>query len=139
GAFIFHIFGGKLPEELKELCGRHVIYEGYVDDLNTALMHMDIALVPSLYGAGMQQKVFEPLARGIPTVTSPRAIAKYPFKDGKSYFGASTAEEYVEALIDLRVPERRRQLSEEATRVSREEFNKEALDREVLAALDAIS
>ncbi|MBI2443838.1 MAG: glycosyltransferase [Candidatus Magasanikbacteria bacterium] len=73
-AFQFHIFGMKFPADLQSFIRDNVHYEGYVDDLNAALQPMDIAMIPSLSGAGMQQKIFEPLARGFPTITHGRGV-----------------------------------------------------------------
>src|SRR5262249_46308871 len=87
GTFVFHIFRRKLPQELQLHSSSHLVYEGYVENLETRLAQMDIALTPSLMGAGMQQKVFEPIVRGIPTITSPRAIAGYDLVEGREYSG----------------------------------------------------
>lgn len=129
GSFVFHILGGKLPESLRERCdGKEIIHEGYVEDIDGLLAKMDVALIPSLMGAGMQQKVFEPLSRGLPTVTSPRAIAGYPFESGREYLGARSTEEFVEALLELRNISKRRALTQAAREVSAKIFSQEALD-----------
>lgn len=81
--FKIHILGAKLPQDLKNILPANTIYEGYVADLELFLKDMDIALVPSLCGAGQQLKVFEPIVRGIPTITSSRALAGYDLVDGQ--------------------------------------------------------
>ena len=136
GAFVFHITGAKLPPELAEKAV-HVgcRYEGYVPNLGEFLSHIDIALIPSLYGAGMQQKVFEPISRGIPTITSPRAIAGYPFESEKHYKGAVTAVEYVNALLSLRSTEVRLGMSSAASHESVRLFSRETLDAIVQNAI----
>lgn len=135
GTFVFHIFGGKLPKELEQYCdGLHVIYEGYVESgrFDEVIASMDIALVPSLMGAGMQQKVFEPIARGIPTITSPRAIAGYAFVDGREYVGAHTTAEFVQALLELRDLRRRQSLASVASRKAAELFSQTEFDEIVV-------
>jgi len=139
GCFVFHILGGKLPSELQKQCdGLHIIHEGYVQNLDDFLKGMDIALVPSLMGAGMQQKVFEPLARGIPTLTSSRAIAGYPFKAGVHYIEGTDAHSFAAALIALQDVGKRATLAEAASSLSSELFSEQVLDAIVDDALNAI-
>ena len=136
GKFIFHIFGGKLPEELVARCdGIQVVHEGYVDDLDSKLQEMDIALIPSLMGAGMQQKVFEPITRGIPTITSLRAIAGYDLEPEKEYLPAHTTSEFVNALLSLEDSSRRRTLAEAASKKTARLFSQEALDKIVIEGI----
>ena len=140
GEFVFHILGGKLPEYLQKKCdGVTVVHEGYVPDLDVFLKNMDIACIPSLMGAGMQQKVFEPMVRGFPTITSPRAIAGYDFMPGKQYVNATTSVEFVNALLQLRDPAHRVRLGQAATDRTVELFSQEVLDETVLAGLSAFA
>ena len=135
GKFIFHILGAKMPPELMKYFTTHVIYEGYVADLDVFLSRMDIALIPSLFGAGMQQKIFEPLARGIPTITSKRGIAGYPFRDGEDVLWAETAAEFSRALLALSAIERRRALSEHALRLCNKIFSPELTHERIMKTL----
>lgn len=102
--FIFHIFGKKIPSELLCFIDNHrIVYHQYINKIEyeSLLKQMDIAIVPSLYGAGMQQKVFEPLARGFPLITSARGLVGYDFLNGKHLILADRAIEYVNALERL--------------------------------------
>ena len=90
-------------------------------------------------GAGMQQKVFEPMVRGFPTITSPRAIAGYDFMPGKQYVNATTSVEFVNALLQLRDPAHRVRLGQAATDRTVELFSQEVLDETVLAGLSAFA
>jgi len=138
GKFMFHILGKKLPEDLQKHCGVNVKEEGYVPDLDKFLDEMDIAVIPSLLGAGMQQKIFEPLVLGIPTVTSPRGIADYPFKDSKHVLLAKTKDEYVGAIIKMQDVELRKKLSENSLALCKEIFSQKKLDEIVLRGLNFI-
>lgn len=139
GEFVLHILGSKVPEEYKQYFTDECVCEGYVENLNTFLPTMDIALVPSLMGAGQQQKVFEPLARGIVTITTPRAVAGYDFTEGVEYVGATTPQEYVEALLLLRDKALRDLLSGRALQKSVALFAQEKLDSTVLAAMPKLT
>ena len=127
GEFVFSITGGKLPTTLNKACGKNIHYEGYVDDLNIFLSNIDIAIAPSLFGAGMQQKVFEPIARGIPTITSSRALAGYPFIDKKEVLLANTPEEFVDALLSLRSVSIRKALTDQAIKMASTNFSEEQI------------
>ncbi len=139
GSFVFHILGGKLPTELQALCdGVHVVYEGYVHDIDTFLQGMDVALMPSLMGAGMQQKVFEPLVRGIPTITSRRAIAGYPYEPGTHFIEGTDASSFAAAIIALQDADKREALAEAASTLSAELFSRQSLDAIVESALSTL-
>jgi len=126
-AFCLHVFGGKAPPDLRQDAAADLIFHGFVPDLENALDNMDIALVPSLYGCGMQQKVFEPLCRGFPTVTSRRALAGYPFEIGRDVLLARSADDFVACLLELRDAQGRTELAANASRRAADLFSNEQL------------
>lgn len=131
-AFTIHIIGGKIPASVSEKKFPNVQMHGYVPDLNTFLADIDIALSPSLSGEGMQQKVFEPIVRGIPTVTSARAMACYPFFDGIHIITATEdPESFVHALGNLRDASIRKKLSQNAIRMAENQFS-ETLYKDII-------
>ncbi len=125
GEFRLHLFGGKIPPDLQALEADDLIVHGFVPDLEPELSEMDIAVVPSLYGCGMQQKIFEPLCRGFPTVTSQRGLAGYPFRDGEEVLLARNLNDFTARLLDLQSPECRSRLSANASRLAAELFSAE--------------
>jgi len=140
GEFIFHISGRKLPEEYKKYFADDVIYHGYLDygALDKLLLDMDIALIPSFFGAGMQQKIFEPLCRGIPTITSERGIAGYPFRHKENVYLAKTTEDFISGLLELRDVSLRKKLSQESIKTAQKIFSQTALDSIVQSAIDTL-
>ncbi len=137
GIFKFYILGKKLPKDLEKYLIANVEYVGY-QDTRIYLASMDIALIPSLYGAGMQQKIFEPLTMGIPTITSERGIADYPFISDKDVLFADTAEEYVTCLEKCIPVEKRKALSESSSKVAQEVFSQEAIDTIVKNSIEDV-
>lgn len=136
--FVLHITGGKLPpqeHELAQRLGKAIVYEGYVPDLDSFLSGMDIAVVPSLYGGGLQLKIFEPLCRGIPLVTSERGLAGYPFFDKVHLRLASTAEEFCDSIIELKTLEQRITLGQSGKQQAINLFSHEKSDQTLFAAL----
>lgn len=134
-SFQFHIFGKKLPQEYESFLGKNVLYRGYVENLDTALEEMDIALVPYLQkgdARGMQQKIFEPLARGFPTVTSKNGLAGYPFENEKHLLLAENADEFARQLARLKDVQLRERIASGVKSRSRELFSQEVLDSIIL-------
>lgn len=126
GQFVFHVFGGKVPGVLDKYFTKNVIKKNYVpeEDFAEEMSKMDMAIVPSIVGAGMQQKVFAPLAMGFPTITSKHGLAEYPFANKKEVLVAETLEEYVRALGALRDFNLRKELGERAKNLSELLFSK---------------
>jgi hypothetical protein len=114
GVFCFHAVGANAPEAMINSAPPSFHYHGYVRDLEVFLSDMDIALAPSLMGAGMQQKVWEPIVRGIPTITSPRALAGYNIEGGTEVMLATTADEFVLSLEKMISLDTRKSLSRHA-------------------------
>ncbi|OJI07340.1 hypothetical protein BK004_01245 [bacterium CG10_46_32] len=129
GKFFFHILGKKLPQDLSKLCHGNIKEEGFVDDLDVFLREeVDGAVIPSLMGAGMQQKIFEPLVYGIPSVVSPRGIAGYPYQNGEHALFAETKDEFVEQILRLQDIGLRQTLSKNSLQLSQELFSQERFD-----------
>lgn len=137
GQFIFHVLGSKVPQSVLDLAAEDVVFEGYVPDLESFLSTMDIALSAWRMGRGMQQKVFEPLSRGFPMITHPRAMAGYAFEPEKHYLAAEDAPQTAAALLRLRDPSLRQSLAEGASQQSAAIFSQAELDARVERILKA--
>ena len=136
--FTFHILGGKVPENYNKYFKDNVIYKGplYGNDLENFLLGMDIALIPSFFGAGMQQKIFEPLSRGIPTVTSERGIADYPFKDRVHVYFAKNKTDFINCLLELKDRAKREKLSQESISLASKLFSQQSIDQIVQSVMN---
>ena len=133
--YTLHFTGSKLPASFSAVPNQHIIYEGFVPSMADFWRRIDMAVVPSLFGAGMQQKVFEPLLFGVPTITSPRAIAGYPFTEDEVLFATSAAE-YAQAIRMLSHDDTKRELmSKRATALSEKIFSQDALDEVIIRNL----
>ncbi len=138
GEFIFHISGSKIPPKyLSRFNGTNLIFEGYIDadKFSAYLDAMDIALSPSPKKVGMQQKVYEPLCRGIPLITAPCNTGEYPLRDGEHFLAANTPEEYFQCLVKLRDAKLRTHLSEQSIKTSHELFAQSVIDKTLVDAL----
>ena len=135
GRFRFNLLGAKAPAELTGLQAEDLRLHGFVPDLDAFLEDMDAAVIPSLHGGGMQQKIFEPLCRGFPAILSSRGLAAFPVRDDEHALLASTADEFVAALLRLRDPGLRARLSAGASAFAIQHFNAETLDATVRTLL----
>lgn len=136
--YIFHIFGAKFPSELQDYVKENVRVEGFVEDLEEKMKDMDIAVSPSFFGSGMQQKIFEPLARGFPVVTNKRGLAGYEFENNVHLLLAETPEEFKQSLLRLADFHLRQKLSHNAQEKSKELFSAEKVDRVLRESLISI-
>ena len=136
--FLFYILGNKVPENCNRYFTNSVIYKGptYGEELEKFLTAMDIAITPSFFGAGMQQKIFEPLARGIPTITSKRGIADYPFKDRVHVYFAKNKADFINCLLELRDKVKREKLSRESINLASELFSQQSIDKVVQSVIN---
>ncbi len=137
--FVFYILGRKVPKKLLAMSASDLQFPGYIpsEQFDDFLKGMDICLAPSLAGAGMQQKVFEPLKRGFPTITSPRSLAGYAVTPGEEVLLATTAEEFVEQLVKLSSSEVRGELARRAQAQAEELFSQTVIDRVMVEILHA--
>lgn len=139
GKFIFNITGAKMPNEMMRFFSDNIIYHGYVDDMDQFVKNMDIALVPSLFGSGMQQKIFEPISRGIPTITSPRGIVGYPFENKKHVILANTTDDFLKALDEMRDYDLRKKIADEGIKMSKDIFSENKIKSIILNSINYVS
>ena len=133
GMFMIHITGGKLPADITASLPANVRYEGYVADYTAFMKGMDIAITPDLGRVGMHQKLYEPVARGVPTVTEPWALAGFPLESGVLL--ARTSREFVTQLVSLRDVSVRRTLGERGRTIALRLFSRECMRAELAAIL----
>ena len=72
---------------------------GYVDDLRPFLARACVAVSPMVYGAGIQNKVLEAMASGVPVVTSPQACASLTASPGQDLLVGATPEETARQVL----------------------------------------
>lgn len=135
--FKFYITGGKIPAWAAHFRAEDLVMSGYVREYDAFLENMDIALGPSLVGAGMQQKLFEPLCRSFPTVLSRRGIGGYPVEHGAHALVVTqnVEEEFVDYILELQSLGLRTDLSQQASQLCKTLFSQKVLDNTVEAIL----
>jgi len=74
---------------------------GSVPDLRAYFQKASIAVVPLVYGMGIQNKVLEAMACGIPVVATSQAISALQVRDGRELFVADRPVDFSKNVIDL--------------------------------------
>lgn len=136
GKFRFHLTGKKFPATYAHFLAEDVCTTGFVPDIGEFLATMDIALCPWISGTGMQQKVFEPLCRGLPLITN--HVAGYPFVSGKDVLLAETPEEYLQSLLELLSTEKRQSISDAAFEKTNNLFSNKAVKATAERAIEEV-
>jgi len=105
------IVGADAPPALQrsaQASGDRVVVTGYVDDIRPYLNEASVAVAPLPYSVGIQNKVLEAMAMGIPVVASPAAVAALQAVPGQDLVVADGDEEFAAQIAQLCADERRR-------------------------------
>ena len=74
---------------------------GTVEDIRPYLWRASVGVSPIVYGVGIQNKVLEAMACGLPVVCSPQAASALAVKPGEDLWIASQPGEYAEVILKL--------------------------------------
>jgi glycosyltransferase involved in cell wall biosynthesis len=97
-----YIVGKDPSPEIKGLEKNPLItVTGTVDDIRPFLWRATVAVVPLLYGAGIQNKILEAMATSTPVVTTFNALTALHVQVGTELFAVNNAEEFSQAVLQL--------------------------------------
>lgn len=118
------IAGGSPAEEIKELeADPAVTITGFVDDLLPYYLKSDISIAPMLIGGGVQCKILDAMAAGLPVITTSQGNEGICAAHAKEIFVADTPETFAESTIELiRNSELRKKISRNAISFVRKNF-----------------
>ncbi|MFC0525527.1 glycosyltransferase [Pontibacillus salicampi] len=95
----FHIVGKDPVKSVVDLHGKNnVVVTGFVEDICSSLMQAKIGIYPMKSGTGMQNKILESMACGLPTIASPIALQGIGGITGEEVIRTESKEEMVSAL-----------------------------------------
>ena len=95
------ISGANPANELKGLKNKNIEITGWVDDIRSAYASAKIFVAPMFIGTGLQNKLLEAMAMGLPCITTTLANNALGATDKESILSANTKEEFVEAIQNL--------------------------------------
>jgi glycosyltransferase involved in cell wall biosynthesis len=82
-----------------------------VEDIRPHLWKASVAVVPLIYGAGIQNKIIEAMACGTPVVTSSRALSALKVQAGRDLLVGDDLDAFASQILRLLdVPELRLQV-----------------------------
>lgn len=124
------ISGSSPSSRVKKLAAAssQITLTGWVDDIRESYCRGKIFLAPMMIGTGMQNKLLEAMALGVPCITTPLANNAIRGKHEKHVLVASTPEEFRETIKRLQTsPDLVNQLSENAQSFVREAYSWEKI------------
>lgn len=94
---------GKDPSPTLRALGHdpRVDVTGYVDDVRPYFRRATAAISPLLYGAGIQNKVLEAMASGVPVITAPQVSRALQAEAGHDLLIANGTDQFVSQALDL--------------------------------------
>ncbi|MGB0933717.1 MAG: glycosyltransferase [Lishizhenia sp.] len=93
--------GANPSEEIKKLRCENVTITGWVEDIKAVYLSGKIFIAPMFIGTGLQNKLLEAMALGIPCVTTSLANNALHAVPNESILIANTKEEFTEAINRL--------------------------------------
>lgn len=97
-----YIVGKDPPSDIKDLDTNPLItVTGTVDDIRPFLWRGTVSVVPLLYGAGIQNKILEAMATGMPVVTTSKAVSALEVEVGKDILVGDSFDEFSRAVLRL--------------------------------------
>lgn len=129
------IAGARPAPAVKALANTQVEVTGYVDDMRDWLCRSKIAVAPLISGQGLQNKLLEAMAMGIPTLTTPLANAALGAPAGKAIVVCETPEDFASEIRRLlESPEEAHRLGAEGRRFVQEQYDWAAMNQKLETA-----
>ena len=98
---LFYIVGKHPPESIKSYASNTINVMGAEYEINKFLLKMNVLLCPVFWGAGMNGKIGESLAFGIPVVTSSLGALPYGLVHGETAMISDNDESFVECIKNI--------------------------------------
>lgn len=99
------IAGADPKPAVKALAGPKVTVSGRLDDIRTAYASSQIFVAPMRIGSGMQNKLLEAMAMGLPCVTTTLAAAPLGATAWEHLLVGDTAEQLADMIVKLTIEE----------------------------------
>jgi len=99
----FYIVGGNPSKKLKSLPEKDndIVVTGYVNDVREYMRKADVFVAPLRIARGMQNKVLEAMAAGLPVVATPQAAQGIDSNNDSFLFVEDSADKFAERTIKL--------------------------------------
>jgi polysaccharide biosynthesis protein PslH len=89
----------QLAQKYKHL--PNVTFKGYVKDLSAEYLNASAMISPAPFASGIQNKLVEAMAIGLPSIISTKTVAANGVIDGQHVIACESAKDFARAVIDL--------------------------------------
>lgn len=98
----FDIIGAGPTRKIQAMNGtRNTHVHGFVPDLYKALTESDVFVAPMFFSAGMQNKILEAMAAGVPVLMTENVAESIGCEDRIHYLKASNQQEFLAQILEL--------------------------------------
>lgn len=125
-----YLVGQNPPRSVRALAGDGVVVTGFVPDIRAEYLKSAVAVSPVRFGAGTLNKILEPIALGIPVVTTSTGVAGLGLNPGEDILVADDSEGFARHVAALLTnPPLRASLTAGATEKVRSRFGWDQIAR----------
>lgn len=130
------LVGATPAAAVKSLAGPNIRVTGWVDDMRPNYAAAHIFIAPMLSGTGMQNKILEAMAMGLPCITTRLANNAILARENEQIILAETAEEMLEAIRKLKSdPDLYARLSRNAKNFVASNYNWKAMNAKLIGLI----
>src|SRR5438093_5525020 len=97
----FYIIGEKPPPEVVALATENVIVTGLQTDVRPFFDSVKLSVAPLRFGAGVQGKINQSMAYGVPVIATSLAVEGMMLTDHEDILVADEPEDFARALLEL--------------------------------------
>lgn len=136
----FVIVGAEPAAEIMALDKlNHTTVLGFAKDLYSELMASDIFIAPMYFSAGIQNKILEAMACGLPVITTPNVASSLDAVDEVELLVASDNYAFVQRVEQLiENPETRAQIGKSGQALVRKQYSHEAVTKLIAERINHI-
>ncbi len=98
---VLKVYGSGMPEELLQLSSDNIDMVGFVEDLEDIFSTARVFVSPLLTGAGLNGKMIDCMAHGLPSVISPLTADGTGLVHGQSAIIAESVDDWVDGICEL--------------------------------------
>ncbi len=89
----------QLQEEFKDV--PNLVFKGFVEDLSAEYRNASVLISPVPYASGVQNKVIEAMALGLPVIIFSQTAVANEMKHGIEVLACDTPTEFAEAIVNI--------------------------------------
>ena len=134
------IAGARPAKSIQAYANDKIEVTGFVDDIKEYVLAARLAIAPVIGGQGLQNKLIESMALGIPTLTTPHAHQAVGAESGKEIIVCKDAKAFAVAIKELLAdPEKAEAIGQAGKRFVEENYQWDAMNRTLVNFLEDVA